>query len=371
MLRRGGFKAAQLLGQQAIATIGQNAGPSRPLGRLWRLRAFKRTMKVLITTPAPPRSRYGNRVTALRWARILKELGHQVTVSQAYEDGDYDLLVALHARRGHPSVDRWRRLHPNKPLIVALSGTDLYHDLKQSKQARKSLELATRIIVLQPKAFDDLSPHLHAKTRVIYQSAQSVRAVQPPIPTNNRHPGNVAGARNFTVCVIGHLRPVKDPFRAAMAARLLPPSSRIRVLHVGGAMSDEMAARAHAEMKVNPRYLWLGEQPRWRTRRILTRSHLCVLSSRLEGGANALSESIVASAPVVASRIPGTVGILGEGYPGYFTVVDTHELRRLLIRAETDPDFLSLLRSRCGELAELFEPAREQRAWKDLLGELR
>src|SRR5262245_60522127 len=97
-------------------------------------------MKILITTPAPPRSRYGNRVTALRWARILKELGHHVTVSQAYEDGAYDLLIALHARRGYPSVDRFHRLHPEKPLIVALSGTDLYHDLNRSKSARKSLD---------------------------------------------------------------------------------------------------------------------------------------------------------------------------------------------------------------------------------------
>jgi glycosyltransferase involved in cell wall biosynthesis len=172
----------------------------------------------------------------------------------------------------------------------------------------------------------------------------------------------MAGPRNFTVCVIGHLRPVKDPFRAALAARQLPPSSRIRVLHVGGAMSEGMAARARAEMNVNHRYLWLGEQPRWRTLRIMARSHLCVLSSRLEGGANVLSESIVASAPVVASRIPGTVGILGEDYPGYFTVGDTRELRRLLIRAETDPDFLSLLRSKCEGLAELFEPEREKKA---------
>src|SRR5688500_1629665 len=132
-------------------------------------------MKILITTPAPPRSKYGNRVTALRWARILKELGHKVTVSQVYEDGAYDLLVALHARRSYPSISRFHSLHPDKPLIVALSGTDLYRNLKHSKEARESLELATRIIALQPKAFDDLAPRLHAKTRIIYQSAQSVR----------------------------------------------------------------------------------------------------------------------------------------------------------------------------------------------------
>jgi glycosyltransferase involved in cell wall biosynthesis len=99
-------------------------------------------------------------------------------------------------------------------------------------------------------------------------------------------------------------------------------------------------------------------------------SDLCVLSSRLEGGANVLSEAVVASVPVIASRIPGTVGILGADYPGYFTVGATCELRRLLIHAESEPDFLELLRSQIAGLAKLFEPAREHSAWKDLLGEL-
>ncbi|HEU0176932.1 MAG TPA: hypothetical protein VFV58_21910 [Blastocatellia bacterium] len=83
-----------------------------------------------------------------------------------------------------------------------------------------------------------------------------------------------------------------------------------------------------------------------------------------------LSEAIVSSVPVIASRIPGTVGILGASYPGYFTVGDTRELTRLLIRAETEPDFLALLRSQGDRLVKLFDPARERKAWAELLVEI-
>src|SRR5262245_7256991 len=162
------------------------------MGRISHMRAFDRRMKIIITTPAPPRSSYGNRVTAFGWANILRELGLQVAISQAYQDSNCDLMIALHARRSYRSVKRFHSLHPNNPLIVALSGTDLYRDLNQSKQAVESLELATRIIVLQPKAFDDLPTHLHPKTRVIFQSAQPIR--------QSRQPGSLTHARNFGVC---------------------------------------------------------------------------------------------------------------------------------------------------------------------------
>jgi putative glycosyltransferase (TIGR04348 family) len=325
-------------------------------------------VKIGIVTPAPPRSRYGNRVTAVRWAGILRALGHRVSIIQAYEGRPYDLLVALHARRSYPSIRRFHQDHPECPLLVALTGTDLYEDLPRSGRARESLELATRLIALQPKASEALPSHLRQKMRVIYQSMSqgSGKGTKPA----SRIPSRVSRDRSVDVCVIGHLRPVKDPFRAARAARRLPLSSCVRVLHVGAAMDEGMARRARAELRVNRRYLWLGEQPHQRVQQILATSAMCVLSSKLEGGANVVSEAIVAGVPLLASRIAGTVGLLGESYPGYFNVGDTSGLAQLLERAETDPAFLRRLRSRGRELAPLFDPRRERTAWSQLLSEL-
>jgi putative glycosyltransferase (TIGR04348 family) len=267
----------------------------------------------------------------------------------------------LHAYRSAGAVFRFRKAHPEAPLVVALTGTDLYRDLRRYRTPRRVLELADRIVALQPLAAAELEPGLHRKLRVIYQSAESI-------------PGSARGAWRdsaefFDVCVIGHLRAVKDPFRAALAARLLPPSSRIRVLHAGGARDPAMEQGARAEETRNPRYRWLGELGRTRTRRLIAQSRLMVLSSRLEGGANVISEAVVDGTPVIASRIPGSVGLLGEDYRGYYPVGDTRALSRLLERAESDAAFYQGLAEQCRRIAPLFRPAEERRRWKNLLQE--
>lgn len=315
-------------------------------------------MNIHLVTPAMGSVRNGNSITAQRWARILKSQGHRVDTKQAYEGRPCDVLIALHARRSYESIRRYRELHPGAPLIVVLTGTDLYRDIQRDRKARHSLELATRLVVLQKMGIRELPHHLRKKTEVIYQSATPVKGF----------PGDPQ--KNFTVCVIGHMRREKDPFRTAMAVRGLPASSRIRVVHVGRPMDPHMARRLKAEIERNGRYRWLGELPHWKTRRVLARSHLLSLTSYMEGSSNALSEGLVSSVPVVASKIPGLVGTLGSGYPGYFRVGDTAALTRLLIRAETDRKFYETLALHCAQVTELVRPENERRTWRRLLAEL-
>lgn len=308
-------------------------------------------------TPAPPGSRKGNRVTALRWARLLRELGHRVTVAVEYDRARPDAMVALHARRSHLAMRRFRDRYPDRPLILALTGTDLYSDIHTDADAQDSLELANLYVVLQPAGIAELPERLRHKARVVYQS------VTPPR-------GNSTPLRDvFEVAVIGHMRPVKDPFRAAKASRLLPPDSRVAITHVGAALSPDMEEKALAETASNPRYRWVGELPRGKAMRVLARSRCLALTSVSEGGANVVSEALACGTPVISSHITGSTGLLGDDYAGYFPVGDTQALADRLTQVETDPSFVERLAAQCEAQRGIVDPARERASWLALLGE--
>ncbi len=315
-------------------------------------------MKISLITPAPPRSRRGNRVTAISISRFLRGLGHKVHIEEEYQGRRCDLMIALHARRSSPSIRRFRDRHPDLPLILTLTGTDLYKDIRTDANAKKSLEFASRLVVLQPMGIQELPERFRKKARVIVQSFKA--------PAGNLRPRKNV----FEVCVLGHLRSVKDPFRAAKAARLLDPASSIQVTHVGGALTKKMEQEARKESASNPRYRWIGEVPRWKAVHFLARSRLHVLSSEMEGGANALCEAIACSVPTLASRISGSIGLLGEDYPGFFPLKDTETLASLLERAERDPLFYGKLKKWLKQLKPIVEPAHERRCWKELIREL-
>jgi hypothetical protein len=131
-----------------------------------------------------------------------------------------------------------------------------------------------------------------------------------------------------------------------------------------------MESAARTEEQHNPRFRWLGSLPRAEALSILGGSRLMVNSSTVEGGANAIGEAVVASVPVIASQIPGNVGLLGRDYPGYFPAGDEVALAELLYRCERDAAFLATLKDRCREQQPLFEPRREEQAWTSLLSEV-
>jgi putative glycosyltransferase (TIGR04348 family) len=315
-------------------------------------------MNICLVTPAPPGSLKGNRVTAERWAKLLRELGHHVEIVVEYRDQACDLLIALHAFKSHSSIRRFCDARPSDPIVLGLTGTDLYGDIHTQPDAVESLGLATRLVILQPLGRAMLPSGAQNKARVIYQSV-------PPPPATQ-----LVQADAFEVCVMGHLRPVKDPLRTALAVRLLPAASRVQVLHIGGALSEDLAEQARAEAARNPRYHWLGELPHSEALGVLSRCHLLSLTSESEGGANAISEAVVVGVPVVSSRIDGSIGLLGEDYSGYFPVGDTEALAELMWRAESDSAFYNTLRDGCMRLRPLFDPAREKQSWEELLREL-
>lgn len=314
-------------------------------------------MKICLITPAAKTSRAGNRTTAMRWARILGDLGHQVDVATAYEAvPDADLMLALHAWRSAASIARFKTRHPDRPLIVALTGTDIYHYLDADPEPTlRSLDLADRLIGLHDLVPAALPECFRPKVDIVLQSARA-----------RRERWSVS-EEAFEVLVVGHLRAEKDPFAAARAARRLPACSRIRIVHLGGAHDAVWASRAEAEMAANPRYAWLGDRPGSVARRWLTRGRLMVLSSQQEGGANVISEAVVAGLPVIASDIPGTRGLLGPDYPGYFPTGDDAALATMLLRAEEEPAFLQTLHDCGGMRAHLFSTARERESLRQIL----
>jgi putative glycosyltransferase (TIGR04348 family) len=313
---------------------------------------------ILLVTPTKPDSDNGNGVTARRWAGFLRALGQDVHVADTYRrNGPYRALIALHAGKSAAAVRAFRADHPTAPIVIALTGTDLYPDLSSTGVDPAVLDLAARFIVLQPLALDQLPGRWRERARVVIQSLPPI----PPLPPLEDR---------FEVAFLVHVRPVKDPAVLPSALRLLPPASRIRVTHVGAARDGELAAHLTAEAAGNPRYEWLGPLPRANALQVLARSRVMVLTSRNEGGANVISEALAAGVPVIASEIPGTVGLLGVDYPGYFPVGDAQALAGRLSAAEQDPGYYRALAEHCRARRPLVDPQQEASALASLLADV-
>jgi putative glycosyltransferase (TIGR04348 family) len=306
--------------------------------------------RIHIVTPAGPGTRNGNRHTETRWASMLRGAGHRVAVSLAWEGERCDALIALHARRSHDSILKFEE-RSDAPLIVVLTGTDLYRDLPASAEARRSLELADRVIVLQEAALRELAAPVRKKAWVVYQSSDSALRQAPP-------------QDRFRIAVVGHLRAEKDPLRAVLALAHLSEKEKenIELVHIGGALDPALGKEARSWMAREPRYRWLGSLPHARALGWIARSHALVVSSVMEGGANVIAEAARIGTPVLASRVSGNLGMLGREYPGYYKLYDEAALAKLIARASGDGNFYRNLKRALHARRALFAPAAERSA---------
>ncbi len=323
---------------------------------------------VVIVSPAVASSNNGNWQTACRWQEFLAP-GCDVRITQHWTQGQAPgeaVMLALHARRSADSIEAWSRAHGDRGLAVVLTGTDLYLDIAVDASAQRSLALARRLVVLQELGVEALPPDLRGKARVIYQSTPS----QAPVPK----PDTLLRA-----VMVGHLRAVKSPQTLFQAARLLADRADIRIDHIGEALEPGLANAALATQRDCANYRWLGPLPHDETCEQIRRAHLLVHPSTMEGGAHVIMEAVCSGTAVLASRIPGNVGMLGLDYDGYFPPGDAAELATLLLRCRQGQGapadgpcipLLALLGTQCDLRAPLFAPEAERAALLRLVAEL-
>jgi putative glycosyltransferase (TIGR04348 family) len=322
---------------------------------------------VVIVSPALADANNGNWRTARRWQELLSGR-YAVRITQSWPDaeaGGDTLMLALHARRSAAPIAAWAQRHPRRGLAVVVTGTDLYQDIATDADAQRSLELAQRLVVLQERGPEALPARHRAKTRVIFQSTPALPPLTKP-------------ADWLQAVMVGHLRQVKTPQTLWAVAHLLSQRSDIRIAHIGdGAGEPALAQEALATARDCRAYEWLGALPHQETVRRIRATHVLVHTSAMEGGAHVLMEAVRCGTPVLASRVPGNIGMLGDGYAGYFAHGDAAGLARLLEQcrdsgaAENPADrLLERLGAQCALRAPLFDADAERQALTNLLQEL-
>ena len=312
--------------------------------------------RLVLITPALAAANNGNWQTAKRWARFLAD-DYRVHISETWRGGDEELMIALHARRSAESVAAWRAEHPQRPLVLVLTGTDLYRDIAHDKSAQRALQLADRLLVLNELGIRTLPVDLQAKASVCLQSTPARAPVRKP-------------GRHLSALMVGHLREEKSPATYFEAAELLARRPDILLDHIGAPLDPALGAKAEALAQTHPGYRWLGALPHAATRRRIQAAHVLVHCSRMEGGAHVVIEAITSGTPVLASRIDGNLGLLGADYAGCFDWGDAQGLVALLKRARDDALMLPALQAQCARRAPLFEPAQERRTLLALLARL-
>lgn len=308
-------------------------------------------MHILIASPYPLDSPKGNSVSAKRIQTLLKNAGHHATAIHDDKTPNAEVLIALHATKTWKTSSYFKEHHPAARLIIYLTGTDLYRDLPaENPDCIKAMDLADQLVISQDSSLHSIPHKYQGKTRVVRTSA-----VLPEL-------GEAPQVPQPSFALIAHLREAKNPFLMNKAMDLIPDLD-IHAYTLGKALEQCYAAEARGWQRTDSRFKWLEDVPYPDALAWISRVTATINTSHMEGGANAVIESIMLGTPVLASHIEGNTGMLGNDYDGYFKPNCPHSLANLMQRVVREPAFLQHLRLQIKERQAHFSSERETQDW--------
>jgi len=336
-----------------------------------------RRIDVRILTPFGAASGMGNWRTAQRYAQMLRASGISASIFEPHQieeacadSGGRLVAIALNAKRSSEEIDRF--VACGIPVLVVLTGTDLYQALLPTAAGQPNYELtqaallkANHVLTLQSQAQKEVLarwPQLKGRVHCIMQTAS---------PRQQHAPRITSGSKTVRFLIAAHIRSEKDPVTAFLAFhRAFPqgwaiqPDGKkvpVRLIHVGGHKDKLLAHKLIQLGSQHPGILLEGPLSHAQTLRLMTRVHALIQPSISEGGALVVPEAIACRLPVIASDIAAHRGQLGDQYPGLFAVGVVDQLAAAMARFVSDAQFQELLCKQTAALAPvLASPAHER-----------
>lgn len=317
---------------------------------------------VLIHSPFPRQDSQGNSATADRLKNLLQGEGLSVQMEEEWFSGcEARCLVALNARRSVGAVEEFRDAYPDGRVVIVLTGTDINHpDARdENSETYRSMRDADALVVLHEASLGSVPSAFHPKCQIIYPSVF--------LPSGVIREPRDDGV--FEVVMAGNVRAEKNLPVVVDACRLLPEDLNV-VVRVYGDAEGELAQMLMAATASPLPFQWKGKLSHRDMMDRLAQADLLLNSSTQEGGANAVCEAVSMGLPVLASRISGNMGMLGDDYLGYFGSDDARELADQLLRCATVFPFYKRLGEAVEQRAPLFLTEVESQRWSALIREL-
>ena len=266
----------------------------------------------------------GNYVTAKRYAYHLQNLGHSVSICTGFEEKvnveEVRCAFVLHAEKGFHVVKELAA--KNIPVVLVLTGTDLYRDIISTKNSKKehclrSIQLASAIVVLHENAVSDLLKVVSFPRERIFVVLQSVVDFKKRsffFKKKNHYKilllSNIREEKGIIIAIAGFLE-----FQKNIDAR-----TKFTLDHIGGVLDQGYFKKITNLLEGVKSVSFLGSAEKEKLQTILASYDLLLHSSFIEGGSLVIQEAHNAGLPIIASDISCHTALLGSAYVGLHSV---------------------------------------------------